>query len=135
MRDRLIELVKASVYGNIDDGFDGPVLNCENIADHLLANGVIVPPCKVGDMVYRHNIVVWDCECCNCEHYRVGGFGDPSECGATKDGFKHPDCIEITEETVTQTDILHYLCYNEFGKTVFLTKEDAERALKERRQV
>lgn len=33
----------------------------ETIADHLLANGVIVPPCKVGDTVYSimygHNII------------------------------------------------------------------------------
>jgi hypothetical protein len=28
--------------------------NIEHIADHLLANGVIVPPCKVGDVVYDY---------------------------------------------------------------------------------
>ncbi len=45
MRDRLVELIKDSVDG------------CANywaqlIADNLIANGVIVPPCKVGDTVY-----------------------------------------------------------------------------------
>ena len=40
-RDRLIELVKASVYGNIDEGFYGPELNSENVADYLLANDVV----------------------------------------------------------------------------------------------
>lgn len=51
-RERLAELVKnslsaygkeASVYYKTQDF----------IADFLLANGVIVPPCKVGDTVYR----------------------------------------------------------------------------------
>ena len=40
MRDRLIELL-------------GDYLYSEQIADHLLENGVIVPPCKVGDEVYE----------------------------------------------------------------------------------
>lgn len=39
MRERLIELL-------------GDYLYSEQIADHLIANGVIVPPCKVGDTVY-----------------------------------------------------------------------------------
>ena len=44
-RERLIELIK---QGN--GGYDFNSL--ERIADHLLANGVIVPPCNVGDTVY-----------------------------------------------------------------------------------
>ena len=57
-RDRLIELLK-------DQNCQSPMIcdekckyahskSCyeERIADHLLANGVIVPPCKVGDTVY-----------------------------------------------------------------------------------
>lgn len=27
-------------------------LNCTKLADYLIASGVIVPPCKVGDIVY-----------------------------------------------------------------------------------
>lgn len=116
---------------------DRPTDDCkacknEQLADHLLANGVIVPPCKVGDVVYYLDDIVWDSECCDCEHYLVGGFGDPSECGRTKDGNKHPDCIEIIEHVITQRDILRYLYYAQFGKTVFLTREEAEKALKER---
>lgn len=43
MRDRLIELlIKRGVTFRTCD-----------IADYLLNNGVIVPPCKVGDMVYQ----------------------------------------------------------------------------------
>ena len=48
MRDRLIELTKASLIRHIDKSCK----LAENIADYLLENGVIVPPCKVGDTVY-----------------------------------------------------------------------------------
>ena len=61
MRDRLIELVsKAREKCNLTNCCDceyrdaEPLTNCYSylIADHLLANGVIVPPCKVGDTVW-----------------------------------------------------------------------------------
>lgn len=50
MRDRLIELIK-----NAEKAFpkDKPVLDIEEfVADHLLANGVIVPQVNVGDKLY-----------------------------------------------------------------------------------
>jgi hypothetical protein len=43
MRDRLIELLEQG-HKNY--------LYYDQIADHLIENGVIVPPCKVGDVVY-----------------------------------------------------------------------------------
>lgn len=46
-RDRLICLIM---------GANSPCVSLaegERIADHLLDNGVIVPPCKVGDTVYE----------------------------------------------------------------------------------
>jgi hypothetical protein len=45
MRDRLIELIQDSVGGCARYW-------AETISDHLLSEGVIVPPCKVGDIVY-----------------------------------------------------------------------------------
>ena len=45
MRERLIEMIQNSVGGCARHW-------AEVIADHLLANGVIVPPCNVGDTVY-----------------------------------------------------------------------------------
>ena len=109
MRDRLIELIE---YGQRlfmeDDDYEK---SSEFLADHLLANGVIVPPCKVGDTVYsidneissqifvgevyeilvRKNIVVF-------RYTRKGYYSG----GSTKE---------------------------DFGKTVFLTREEAEMAL------
>lgn len=46
MRERLIELLND--WGNKEN--DG--VRAESMTDYLLANGVIVPPCKVGDVVY-----------------------------------------------------------------------------------
>jgi hypothetical protein len=42
-RDRLIEILKKPIYPKIN------VDPAEVVADYLLANGVIVPLCKVGD--------------------------------------------------------------------------------------
>lgn len=51
MRDRLIELLKHEFGTNV----------AEITADWLLANGVILPPCKVGDTrsFGRPNITHW----------------------------------------------------------------------------
>ena len=121
MRDRLIELIENAYYCDI-----------ERLADHLLANGVILPPCKVGDTVYRLDDYLWDSESSLCEHYRVGGFGDPSECCKTSDGRKSAECIKIVEIKMTYKNILQYLAFEDFGKTVFLTREEAEKALREK---
>lgn len=43
MRERLVKLIMGR-----------PMLaDAEEMADYLIANGVIVPPCKVGDTVYQ----------------------------------------------------------------------------------
>ena len=47
MKERLIELLKNTP--DLDTLFGN---EWEEAADYLLANGVIVPPCKVGDTVY-----------------------------------------------------------------------------------
>jgi hypothetical protein len=50
-RDRLIELLSAT-HTETDNYKEQARLHDEYIADQLLANGVVVPPCKVGDTVY-----------------------------------------------------------------------------------
>ena len=114
-RDRLIELI-----ADIQNDFEKWCVECaedghkdhqplgEYLADKLLQNGVIVPPCKVGDTVYEFRCT---------------------------DPFEDPLDLYVVESTVSgiaifTTEDIHNM--NCFGKTVFLTKEDAERALKER---
>ena len=49
-RDRLIELVDVVVNSSEYENYNSWEW-AEHFADYLLANGVIVPPCKVGDAV------------------------------------------------------------------------------------
>lgn len=48
MRDRLVELLKEASYY-----LDEQDVVCNRVADHLIANGVVVPPCKFGDKIYQ----------------------------------------------------------------------------------
>ena len=45
MRDRLVKLIKQGANGHT-------LMPTDSIADHLIANSVVVPPCKVGETVY-----------------------------------------------------------------------------------
>lgn len=115
-RERLIELIKNApttdtVYGNIK--LETPIQTVQTIADHLLANGVIVPPCKVGDRVYSINI------------------GDEK----TLKIWIEPNGDRITQIKINRGGY-HFKCWwgyfhlSDIGKSIFLTKEEAEQALK-----
>lgn len=120
-RERLIELL---MQGDIAASKQG-VFNCcmcrreaETIADYLLENGVVVLPVKAGDTIYEiherrkgnewvkiiSERFVHGVEIC------MGGFMI-IRCGSTVSVF-----------------------LSDIGKNVFLTREEAEKALKEREQ-
>lgn len=92
----------------------------ELIADYLLANGVIVPPCKVGDTVY--DLITVDTE----KELNVNEIF----CG-TAQGFSF-DGKTIWISASYTNGLFYYHKSNEFGKTVFLSREEAEKALAER---
>lgn len=50
-RDRLIELIGDLPFSREYENYNS-LEWAEHFSDHLLSNGVIVPPCKVGDVVY-----------------------------------------------------------------------------------
>ena len=143
-RDRLIELLV-----NFRKP-DNPITQMaermiiERIADYLLANGVIVPPCKVGDTVY----VITDCShiMMYYDNDYLTGTGE-IEC-PFEDVCNFTDCNdENTQVLETYVNFMgcedgsewFFRCehingvkdFNEIGKTVFLTKEEAEEKLKE----
>lgn len=66
MRDRLIDLLYEA-EGQVNN--DYPTV--EQIADHLIANGVIVPPCKVGDTVYYLDRVFREVDKCKVYGFTV----------------------------------------------------------------
>lgn len=134
MRDRLCELLLNSdpihERDMDDDLVDGEI---EAIADHLLANGVIVPPCKVGDTVYYFASECDKCEerepYCHRDCKKPTGFTKVNSavikrfviCGNQFDG--------MSDEENTST-FSHIFYFRNIGKTVFLAREEAERALK-----
>lgn len=109
-RDKLIELL------------DKNYMFAEDIADHLLENGVIVPPCKVGDKYYR--VELWCTEGGYCEESHRAYDSNCDGCCEECDGKER--VVEYTFNSVIQ--ILEAEPY--FHKSVFLTREEAEAKLK-----
>ena len=108
-KERLIELIL-----NVkSDDFRG--VSVEQIADYLLENGVIVLPVKVGDTVYIIDLDDYD------EYTDVV---IDTEVFAIGDG-----CFYFYVE---QGSVLLTYSYSDIGESVFLTREEAEKALKER---
>ena len=109
-RERLIELVWNSIANRLGTVFRE---NVEDIADDLLANGVIVPPCKVGDMVWFNTFKKNATVCVGVQPHKVDRIDVELVCG---------------EKELIPTKIPYWMV----GERVFLTKEEAEQALKER---
>ena len=109
MRDRLIELF----YEN-NVRCDQTV---EGLADDIVADGWIRPPCKVGDTVwFIRNLGQRD-------------FEELIETQVEKIVLKSGGIyLKLACNAMYETTC------NSIGKTVFLTKEEAENALKERGQ-
>lgn len=111
-RDRLIELITKEV----------PRPKADALAYHLLANGVIVPPCKVGDIVY----------------YIHETFYDNEYMKAKEDEIDFSHIIKVVERPNCKTNLVlekaqfDWLLMDSWLKgDVFLTKEEAEEKLKE----
>lgn len=114
MRDRLIDLLTDNLThcdNPLQYIYDEIV---ERLADHLIANGAILPPCNVGDTVYW---ILPDLDGWHVSKDTVTEVGSK--------GF----WVSMYTETDDMDD---FTSWDEFGKTVFLTREDAEKALRER---
>lgn len=110
-KEKLIEMIQSATNG------------CARywaslIADKLLAEGVIVPPCKVGQKVYK----VYDIE---SVHRRALEL----EVLLIEIGNITRICLKTTKNYLYNFD---KASFEDFGKTVFLTREEAEKALAER---
>lgn len=87
----------------INERIDNRTWTVDSLADYLLAEGVIVPPFPIGTPYYR--IITW-------KGRYAGTYRYIREVTL--------NCYEV--DSVTR----------ELGKTVFLTREEAEKALAER---
>ena len=118
MRDRLVELLKGAEK-KVMEKVSAPLSLDEWIgiyADHLLANGVIVLPCKVGD-------TVWLIESLNWQRTEWG-------IGEGKVSMIQQKADKSWKFRVTKNHSVQDYTTGSIGKTVFLTREEAERALK-----
>ena len=128
MRDRLIELLRQIEFDYyeecvcaFEDGYKGAPDFAKFFVDRLLDNGVIAPPCRVGQTVYR------------------------VMCRGMRDFFIREETVwivdmhataglEIITKSVEGKGLTYFpkICIENLGKTVFLTREEAEKALAER---
>lgn len=126
MRERLVELLKSKSCWNNDCPEGGcekcdyiAVMNddAEHIADYLIANGVIVPPMNIGQQCFILGYGFGKCKECVME-CKVS-------CVTQKKNGSFAIRISQTKYSAT-----HNFTPDDIGKTVFLNREDAEKALK-----
>lgn len=118
-KEKLVELLMQGMEKaqkqNIGAFLAGSLANI--LADHLIENGVIVPPCKVGDTIYI-----------------VEDYGYKKEIIEQETG-----CLVIKGTNDFSRELWQdiyggVICsFNDFEKNAFLTKEEAEKALAEKR--
>lgn len=111
MRKRLIKLLKQAekqqslnaVCGDIDSLIDSP-RGAEFIADYLIDNGVVALPCKVGDIVYQTDGI------------RIYELTILDILLRKNKPYYETDAVDFDDDAI--------------GTSIFLSREDAERALK-----
>lgn len=129
MRDRLIELLKqkSCVYAPCDqecggcnnvEMYDDSI---ESIADHLLANGVIVPPVQLKQTVWVYNQMTGKIYPNTVVGINIKGTSPYKKAIKLEyiNKFGEMSCRKFT--------------WAQIGKQVFLTEKEAEAALAERR--
>ena len=128
-RERLIELIQeADSKGLIFYSSNADALS---FANYLLEHGVIVPPCKVGDVAYVKPKTWSGLSFINYDH-----------CFIHSEYFLAAEVVSIIKtrkQNLIKLKVYHRAaCTAEYkrypvssiGKTVFLTREEAEKALK-----
>ena len=103
IRERLIELLEEA-EGQVNNEYP----TVEMVADYLIENDVIVPPCKMGDKIYllvTRKTTRFD-------------FSD----GKMVKVLNHHTFIKETRLTTSNL----FSAIENFGKTVFLNKDEAE---------
>ena len=121
-REKLIELIEKAKEEYANDITDHT--ETDYIVETLLNEGVIVPPCKVGDTVYYLNTI--------------------SHMALYKNKIYEAKVVRIVTTSLGTVLVIQirdeFGCceipdIRDWGKTVFLTKEGAENALAEMRKI
>lgn len=109
-RERLIEILRKPIFPHelVDP--------TEAVADYLIDNGVVVLPCKVGETVYE----VKRDYCDRRELDKCDGCCDGWDCS----------CPDNNAEWLITPQFFSCGMLDRIGNTVFLTYEEAKKALK-----
>ena len=103
-RDRLIKLISKEV----------PRPKADALADYLIANGVIVPPCKVGQKIWE--LCQWT--------YRE------AEIREGKISMLQQKADKSWKFRISVNSSVYDITPDKIGERIFLTKEEAEEKLK-----
>lgn len=118
MRDRLVNLINQdncpSPFMCSNECKYAHLKNCcgDRLADHLIENSVIVPPCELGSEIYM--LVTRHTKSFEWENKKMI--------------LQNNQHTFIKKTTFTKSNFFKVI--EQFGKTVFLTKEEAEQKLK-----
>lgn len=116
MRDRLIKFCNEIVTTSDE-------ITPAEFADYLLANGVIVPPCKVGDTVWYLN-----------RYHSIAMYKNAVyEAKVVRVYVENGNILCLSIQIKNEYGTTEYPRITEIGKTVFLTREEAEAALNMRK--
>lgn len=128
-KERLVELLNKFKYDcllSCKNGFITVKKDCdtcvvEQLADYLIANGVIVPPCKVGQTLY----FLYDGTFANRPDFTLRIY-------ETNDWYFDIDekGISILPRSIRSYKGKHHYY---LGKTVFPTREEAEKVLEDKK--
>ena len=115
-RERLVELLRKS-------GASFERALPEEISDYLIANNVVVTPCKVGDTVHSFSADFGVVLPYLVGNLNIGYMGKSGTYWNYEANCHDPETDELLDEIDFEID--------DIGKTVFLSRSEAEAKLKE----
>ena len=117
--EETVRIVKENHHYN--SATDKAVSISEILADYLLESGVIVPPVKISDTVYTN---------CSMQGWYLRSKDRPYKAKVVYMGINGTkNYMNVVYE---KGEYMLSFDFDKIGKTVFLTREEAEKALKER---
>ncbi|MBO7230090.1 MAG: hypothetical protein J6V20_01585 [Bacteroidaceae bacterium] len=123
-RERLVGLLKETfeyTRGTCIDFDEAAEIN----ADYLMSNNVVVLPCKVGHTVYSFSTDFGVVLPYLVGTLNIGYMGKSGVYYSYEANCSDPETDELLDEIDFESE--------DIGKTVFLSREEAENALKERK--
>ena len=128
MTERLTVKAPSGLIHLVDNSESGMNQAIKKLAEYETAEEegrLVVLPCRAGDTVYEIRSDYTKCSICGDKFNEYDCQGCEEECDSRK-------IYKIEEYTMyILEDIVRHIRCNNWGKTIFTTREEAEKALKE----